>query len=34
VVNLDQAQILNDDGDDIVLNEALLKAQFALGGDQ
>jgi hypothetical protein len=34
VVNLDQAQILKDDGDDIVLDEALLKAQFALGGDK
>jgi hypothetical protein len=34
VVNLDQAQILRDEGDDVVLDEALLKAQFALGGDK
>jgi hypothetical protein len=33
VLNLDQAQILKDDGEDIVLDEALLRAQFALGGD-
>jgi hypothetical protein len=32
VVNLDQSQILRDDGDDIVLDEVLLKAQFSLGG--
>jgi hypothetical protein len=34
VVNLDQAQILRDDGDDIILEETLLKAQFSLGGDK
>ncbi|TIL48217.1 BREX-2 system phosphatase PglZ [Mesorhizobium sp.] len=34
VLNLDQAQILRDDGDDIVLDEALLKVQFGLGDDQ
>jgi hypothetical protein len=33
VLNLDQAQILKDEGEDIVLDEALLRAQFALGGD-
>jgi hypothetical protein len=34
VLNVDQAQILRDDGDDIVLDVALLRAQFALGGEQ
>ena len=34
VLNLDQAQVLRDDGDDIVLDEGLLRAQFALRGDQ
>jgi hypothetical protein len=34
VLNLDQAQVIKDAGDDIVLDEALLSAQFALGGDQ
>jgi hypothetical protein len=31
VLNLDQAQILSDDGDDVVLDEMLLKDQFSLG---
>jgi hypothetical protein len=30
VLNVDQAQILMIDGDDVVLNETLLRAQFAL----
>jgi hypothetical protein len=34
VLNLDQAQVLRDDGDDVVLDEALLRAQFGLGGDR
>ncbi len=34
VLNLDQAQVLKDEGDDIVLDEALLRAQFDLGGDR
>ncbi len=32
VLNLDQAQVLRDDGDDIVLDEGLLRAQFGLEG--
>ena len=31
VLNLDQAQVLAIDGDDIVLNEAVLRTQFSLG---
>ena len=34
VLNLDQAQVLRDDGDDIVLDDALLRAQFKIGGDR
>ena len=34
VLNVDQAQVLVDDGEDIVFDEALLKAQFTLGGDR
>ena len=34
VLNVDQAQVLRDDGDDIVLDEALLRAQFVLGADR
>ena len=34
VLNLDQAQVLKDDGDDIVLDEGLIRTQFALRGDQ
>jgi hypothetical protein len=34
VLNVDQAQVLKDDADDIVLDEVLLRTQFALGGDQ
>ncbi|MCT2580892.1 BREX-2 system phosphatase PglZ [Mesorhizobium sp. P16.1] len=34
VLNLDQAQVLKDEGDDIVLDETLLKDQFGLGDDQ
>ena len=33
VLNLDQAQVLRDDGDDIVLDEGLIRTQFALRGD-
>jgi hypothetical protein len=33
VVNVDQAQVLRDDGDDIILDVALLRAQFALRVD-
>lgn len=33
VLNVDQAQVLKDDGEDIVFDEALLKTQFMLGGD-
>ena len=32
VLNLDQAQVLQMDGDDIVLDEALLRTQFELAG--
>lgn len=32
VLNLDQAQVLKEEGDDVILNEPLLKAQFGLGG--
>lgn len=32
VLNLDQAQVLRDEGDDVVLDEPLLQAQFAIGG--
>jgi hypothetical protein len=32
VLNVDQAQVLKDDGEDIVFDEALLKTQFMLGG--
>jgi hypothetical protein len=31
ILNLDQAQVLAIDGDDIVLNEAALRTQFSLG---
>jgi hypothetical protein len=31
VLNLDQAQVLAIDGDDIVPNEAVLRMQFSLG---
>jgi PglZ domain len=34
VLNVDQAQVLKDDGEDIVFDEALLKTQFMLGGDR
>ena len=34
VLNFDQAQVLRDDGDDIVLDEGLIRTQFALRGDQ
>jgi hypothetical protein len=34
VLNVDQAQVLKDDGDDIIFDEALLRTQFALGGDR
>lgn len=34
VLNLDQAQILALDGEDVVLDEALLRVQFELGGRQ
>jgi hypothetical protein len=34
VLNLDQAQVLRDEGDDIVLDEGLVKTQFALRSDQ
>lgn len=34
VLNVDQAQVLKDDGDDIIFDEALLRTQFALGGGQ
>jgi hypothetical protein len=34
VLNVDQAQILRDDGDDVVLDLALLRAQFAIGDEQ
>ena len=34
VLNVDQAQVLKDDGDDIVFDEVLLRTQFALRGDQ
>ena len=32
VLNLDQAQILVVDGEDVVLDEPLLRVQFELGG--
>jgi len=32
VLNLDQAQVLRDEGEDIMLDEALLRTQFGLGG--
>lgn len=31
VLNLDQAQVLYTDGEEVVLNEALLRMQFELG---
>ena len=31
VLNLDQAQVLRDDGDDVVLDEVLLRTQFRIG---
>lgn len=34
VLNLDQAQVLRDEGDDVVLDEALLCAQFGIGVGQ
>jgi PglZ domain len=34
VLNLDQAQVIREDADDIVLDEALLKTQFGLGADR
>jgi hypothetical protein len=34
VLNVDQAQILREEGDDIVIDAALLRIQFALGGDR
>jgi hypothetical protein len=34
VLNVDQAQVLKDDGDDIVFDEALLVTQFSLGGER
>jgi hypothetical protein len=34
VLNVDQAQIPRDDGDDIILDEGLIRTQFALRGDQ
>jgi hypothetical protein len=34
VLNVDQAQVLKDDGEDIVFDELLLRAQFTLGGDR
>lgn len=34
VLNLDQAQVLRDDGDDIVIDERLLKSQFILGDNR
>jgi hypothetical protein len=34
VLNLDQAQVLRDDGDDVVLDEGLLRSQFALGDNR
>jgi hypothetical protein len=34
VLNVDQAQVLKDDGEDIVFDEALLRQQFTLGGDR
>jgi hypothetical protein len=33
LLNLDQAQVLTMDGDDVVLNERLLRLQFNLGND-
>lgn len=32
VLNMDQAQVLRDDGDDVVLDAALLRAQFGIEG--
>jgi len=32
VLNVDQAQVLKDEGEDIIFDERLLKAQFSLGG--
>jgi hypothetical protein len=34
VLNLDQAQVLAIDGDDVVLDERLLRVQFGLGNDR
>jgi hypothetical protein len=34
VLNVDQAQVLKDDGEDVVFDEALLKTQFMLRGDR
>jgi hypothetical protein len=34
VLNVDQAQVLQDDGEDIVFDEPLLRQQFTLGGDR
>jgi hypothetical protein len=34
VLNVDQAQILREEGDDIIMDAALLRIQFALGGDR
>jgi hypothetical protein len=34
VLNVDQAQVLRDDGDDLVLDEELLRTQFGLRGDR
>jgi hypothetical protein len=31
LLNLDQAQVLSQDGDDVVLDERLLRVQFDLG---
>ncbi len=34
VLNLDQAQVLSMDGDDVVLDERLLRVQFGLGNNE
>jgi hypothetical protein len=34
VLNIDQAQVLKDDGEDIVFDEVLLRRQFTLGSDR
>ena len=34
VLNLDQAQVLRDEGDDVVLDETLLRSQFGIEGGE